>query len=117
MGERIATTEHKGKKIAVLDLTGLKPAEIAAALSEFGEFVVAERCTRLLVDITSTHITPEVEQAVAATRALVGACLGKTTTALVGAQGVQRLLANSMEEGQYFAASREDGLDHLASKP
>ena len=116
MNERISKVTHKGKDIIVLDLSGLKPEAIVAIFPEFNVFVVKERCLRLLIDVTDTYTTPDIKAAGVASDAYVLGKVGKTMKALVGVKGMQRLLANAMAKDQYFASSRQDGLDHLAGQ-
>jgi hypothetical protein len=114
MNDRISKITHKGKDIIVLDLSGLNPETIVATFPEFNDFVVKERCPRLLIDVSDTHTTPDIKAAGAASDAYLEGKVGKTMKALVGVKGMQRLLANAMVKDQYFASSRQDGLDHLA---
>ena len=117
MNDRISKVVHKGREVVILDLSGLMPAEIVPIMLEFTEYVVEQRCTRHLVDITDTFITAEVEKAVAAARSSVSDRLGEIKSALVGARGVQMVLAGAIDKKQYLARSREDALNHLASEP
>jgi hypothetical protein len=117
MNQRFSKVTHKEKAIIVLDLSGLTPEEIIKTFPEFNEFVVKERCNRLLIDIHDTFTTKEVKAAVGQSMGYIQGKVGETHQALVGVRGVQRIIANAMAKGQYFASSREDALDHLADIP
>ncbi len=114
MEERIRGMEHKGKTVALLDLSGLSPKEILALIPKFDEFVIGMECRRVLVDISSTYPNTEIKEAVAASGRNLAERLGKVSVALVGVRGGQRVLANAASPGQYFASTREDALEHLA---
>jgi hypothetical protein len=114
MNQRFSKVTYKGKEIIVLDLSGLKQEEIIGIFPEFNEFVVKERCTRLLIDIHDTFITDQIKAAVGESLGYINGKVGETHQALVGVRGVQRIIANAMAKGQYFASSRDDALDHLA---
>jgi hypothetical protein len=113
MSERISKVVRDGKVIVILDLSGLKEEEILPLFPAFQEFVVKERCTRLLIDISDTYTTEKVKAASMASDAYVKEKLGKTSKALVGVKGVQRIIANAIDRNQYFASDREDALRHL----
>ncbi len=114
MSERITKIVHKGKDIIILDFSGLKEAEMLALFDPLHELAVKERCTRFLIDISDTFTTEKIKAASIASEAYLRERVGQPRNALVGVRGVQRMLANAIERGQYFASSREDALDHLA---
>jgi hypothetical protein len=108
-------TERNGKAIAMLDLSGLSPQAIIELIPRFNDFVLDARSARVLVDISDTFTTAEIKAAVAASSQTLRDRLGKVNFALVGVRGLQRVIANAANAGQYFAKDREDGLAHLAS--
>lgn len=116
MHDRISVTERNGKAIAMLDLSGLTPKAILELIPRFDDFVLETESARVLVDISDTYTTAEIKEAVGASSDALRKRIGNLRFALVGVRGMQRVLANAANGGQYFAKDREDGLSHLAAE-
>jgi hypothetical protein len=115
--ERIKILTHNKSNIAFLDAKNLSEDENCEWIDKLNNFAITNKIRLLLLDVTGTHITVKVKEAASASAKKTNAILGKTYIALIGLTPMQRMLANVINQGQYFASDMEDGKRWLASRP
>jgi hypothetical protein len=114
--ERINIITHKNCKIVVLDGKNLSEDELCNLIYQFNDVAVQNRINYFMLDVTGTHTTPKVRNIATECNKKATEQLGKIYTSLVGLSTLQRIIANAISRGQYFAANIEDAKNWLASK-
>ncbi len=116
MLDRVKVITHKGKKVIFVDNSNLKPAEIIANFPIFLDLAISQKINLVCMDVTNTMTDDAIKQAGAENHAKMDAALGKHYSAIVGIRGIQKILANAMQKGQCFAATKEEALDWLVAQ-
>ncbi|MBN1697548.1 MAG: hypothetical protein JW881_08555 [Spirochaetales bacterium] len=113
MNDKLSIITYNGQKIIFLDLTNLKEEHILATHPDLVEFSVKNNIRLLLIDTTNTITTPKVKESSANTTNRIEEKIGKTLIAIIGLRGIQKLIANAIVKGIYFAKDKDDGCEWL----
>ncbi|WP_005035178.1 hypothetical protein [Holophaga foetida] len=117
MSDRVQVIQHKGVKIVVSDCRGYKPEQYCAQMKDVQRALIGGNIGLLFQDLTDTVANEEAKNAAKACEEAVSKARGKKTfSAMIGVTGIQKIIANAVEKGQYFASSREDALDWLVAR-
>jgi hypothetical protein len=114
--ERLSLITYKNCQIVFFNGQGATEEEICSWIDKLTEFAIKNKTNRILLDVTGTFLTPKVKEAATNSAKKAEAHFGKMFSSIVGLSTVQRLIANAIFRGQYFAANIEDAKNWLASK-
>lgn len=108
---------HEGVKLIFLDAKDIKDEnELCMNIEKLADTAIKNNINLFLMDVTGTHTTPRVKEA--ANKAIEKSKnqLGQIHSSLIGLSALQRIIANSLNRDQYFAASIDDAKKWLLSK-
>ena len=107
--------EYENHKILFLDMAGKDEEEILWSHPSLKEGMVKNKIVLLLLDTTNTRTTEKIKESSVETIKYVEQHNGPTLTALIGLRGIQKMIANAITKGIYFAKDREDGCRWLVA--
>lgn len=113
--DRIRWIDHKGKKILLLDYSGLLEEKFVEYIRKSVDFQLNEVKDHVLVvcDVTGTRTTPKVAHASREASHTLQKKGIQQKLATIGLNRMQRLIANIIRSDMYFASSMEDALNWL----
>jgi hypothetical protein len=115
--ELVSIITHENKKIVFLNAKDIKDEnELCINISKMADIAIKNNINRLLFDVTGTFLTPKIKETAAKGAELDKKALGQVYSALVGLSPMQRIIANVISRGQYFATNIEDAKKWLVSK-
>jgi hypothetical protein len=116
MNEAVTILRHRGREVVFCDLAGKTSDAIVSIIGE-ATSVCIERGIRLVVlDTRNTRTNVQIREASIASIRAITEKVGKPYSALIGLTGLQRIVANAISRGQYFASSREAALDWVVGQ-
>jgi hypothetical protein len=74
------------------------------------------RINLVAMDITNTYTDKRIKEGSIESSNKIRAALGDQHIALVGIQGIQKIIANAINHNQHFAATREEAYEWLFKK-
>lgn len=113
MSDRIKVVSHKSQSICLADYSGLKPQEIVDLLPLVSKIMIGQKIRLICNDVTNTTTDDQVKKAVGECIGSIVQANGPVHSAFVGIRGIQKILANATQKGQYFASDQTDALDWL----
>lgn len=116
MNQRLSVIEHKGKKILITDLSGLREEQIISVLDTAKELIIKEKIRLQILDVTDTSTTKKIREESIQNIIETESKIGKCYNALVGLRLAQQIIANLISRDQYFAKSIDDAKEWLIKK-
>ena len=117
MSDRIKWIDYKGHKILFSDYSGLQEKEYLQEVDAAIELCKEIEPGSLLLnftDVSNTHTTKKVQMKHREVEAIFNQF--QTISAVVGVNGIMKIIAKTFKTNIHFANSKEEAMDYLVAE-